>query len=327
MFSSIMDRLRIPERFSTQLPVHSGATSTRLDGMRSAVWEVVAQLVDDTKDQAFKTTFLEPTKMCFRKHEEFAREDQVEVHGANAYLAVLASTIGVQLNRRPHLSDFVVGCVDFLQCEGEPAAWKTEHFGVDWESRKELREAAKTSRELEPDGTPTQVGFMEFLGLIGSIFGFSGFVFSGATVQEVANAAVDPEGDKELRLHMAKYLEAFTYWFSEDFLVPRMITRLTGDGGCLEALQGLMDDLVVQEPALRSTKEGEDDVRFWLWDISCLPACLRTDRALRLLRHAEVLKPALDFFPESRPLATSTDKPGASGLRASQWRRCGVLGV
>ena len=94
---------------------------------------------------------------------------------------------------------------------------------------------------------------------------------------------------------MAKYLDAFTYWFSEEFLVPRMITRLTGDDGCLEALQGLLEDLVLQEPSLRSTEEGEDDVRFWLWDMSGLPARLRMDRAARLLRHAEVsqLGPAI----------------------------------
>jgi hypothetical protein len=327
MFSSIIERLKIPERFSTRDQQCMG-TSSAAESSRKAVWDVITQLVDDTKDQAFKTTFLEPTKMCFRRHEEFAREDQVEVHGANTYLAVLASTLGVQLNRRPHMRDFVVGCTDFLSFEEDPPAWKEEHFGFDWESRRELREAV-VSRQKEPDGEPTKVGFFELIGLVSSIFGFSGFVFSGASVQDVANAAVDPQGDKEQQLHMAKYLERFTYWFSEEFLVPRMITRLTGDGGCLEAVQAIMDDLVSQYPSLRSQEDGEDDVRFWLWDMSQVPASLRRDRAQRLLRHAEVLKPLGDFFPESAPLAELSTglAAGGYGSASQQWRRCITLGV
>lgn len=327
MFSTIMDRLTIPDCFLSDLPQFSPKSASKVDRHRLVVWDVISQLVDDTKDLAFKTTFLEPTKMCFRRHEEFAREDQVEVHGANAYLAVLASTIGVQLNRRPHLSDFVVGCVDFLKAFDEtPAAWKPEHFGLDWESRRELRDSAQTQRQLEPDGTPTQVGFFEFFGLIGSIFGFSGFIFSGATVQEVANAAVDPDGDKELKEHMAKYLEAFTYWFSEDFLMPRMINRLTGEGGCLEALQGVMEDLVEKEPAWKSEEDDEDDVRFWLWDMDQLPAVLRKHRALRLLRHAGVMKAEVHFLAsDSKSKLTRASSSNGGSLR--QWRRSSALGV
>merc|ERR1712216_1122076 len=111
---------------------------------------------------------------------------------------------------------------------------------------------------------------------------------------------------------------------SEDFLVQRMITRLTGDGGCLEALQAIMDDLIDQEPALKSTEEGEEDVRFWLWDMSVLPAVLRKDGAKRLLWHAEVLKAEVVFFPDSDSSTAASSRESAG---PKQWRRCKSLGV
>merc|ERR1712187_1050710 len=180
----------------------------------------------------------------------------------------------------------------------------------------------------EPDGTPVAVGFMEFIGLVGSIFGFSGFVFSGATVRDVSNAAVDPEGDRELRLHLAKYLEKFTFWFSEAFLVPRIISRLIGDNGCLPALQAVMDDLLERRPALKGDS-NEEDVRFWLWDMSVFPAQLRMDRAVLLLRHAGVLRShesdMHNFLEVASPPQIGVQT--ISGAVSPCWRRCNSLGV
>merc|ERR1712083_465367 len=104
-------------------------------------------------------------------------------------------------------------------------------------------------------------------------------------------------GRQEQRIHLAKYLVKFASWFSEDFILPRMVTRLIGETGRLEALQVLMDDLLVHEPELAGD-EGEEDVRFWLWNMSELPARFQRERAVHLLRHAGVLRtPGLELPP------------------------------
>lgn len=283
MFSNIVTRVAFPaivgpEKASCASEKSSMATAKR------AVFEMMYEFMDDMKDQAFKTTFYEPTKMCFRGNDEVVKEDNVDMHGANTYLAVLAATLGIQLNRRPCLNDIVVGCVDFLEYDSTPPAWADAHFGRDWETVAALRSQLGSRAE-----TQRQADLFQVLSFLAGYFWYTGFVFKGSMVKEVANAAVDPDGPRERRLHLAKYLDQFAYWFSEEFIVPRIISRLTGETGRLEAMQILMDDLVAGNPRLVGD-EGEEDVRFWLWDMGQFPAVLRMPRAVRLLRHIGVLR-------------------------------------
>jgi len=252
----------------------------------------MTEFIEDTKEQALKTTFLEPTKMYFRAKDEPVRENQVDVHGSNTYLAVLSATLGVQLNRRPYLSDYSIGCVDFLaDGAAEPLAWEEAHFGRDWEGDRTLRreEGLFGEEGPKPLRTPGIFDRIEFFADTCLLQTRTGFVFSGGTARDVANAAVNPAVKAPRRRHLARYLEKFASWFSEDFILPRMISRLTGDTGRLEALQVFMDDLLAIEPDLAG-EEGEEDVRFWLWDMSDLPARFRTERAARLMRHIGVLR-------------------------------------
>eukprot|EP00971_Amphidinium_carterae_P239162 4747857-Amphidinium_carterae.1 len=186
-----------------------------VDGQDSAVpvarWrirEAMIDLVEEIKDQAFKSTFLEPTKMFFRSCDDAVREDNVEMHGANTYLGVLFATLGVQMNRRPLLDDVVVGCADFLAEESpEPAAWAEEHFGRDWEGVAALRKllGEKGHQQSEP-------GLFEVIHFLVSTCWSTSFIFEGRFVREVANAAVDPRGPRDKRLHLARYLEKFSSW-------------------------------------------------------------------------------------------------------------------
>lgn len=284
MFNTILDRLRVPT--VEECPV-TDSDPPAVASAKLAIREATIELVEDVKDQALKTTFLEPTKMHFRARGESVREDQVDVHGANTYLAVLSATLGVQLNRRPHLGDSALGCVDFLAEDPSPAAWAEQYFGLDWESVGDLRRGLGARGEVQ-----SRVGFFEYVSFIGDFLtGNHSFVFWGSRPRDVANAAVDPRGDAERRRHLARYLEKFASWFSEDFLLPRMVSRLTGEAGRCHALQVLLEDLLSREPGLAGD-EDEQDVRFWLWDMAELPARFRPGRAAVLLRHAGVLREA-----------------------------------
>lgn len=293
VFNTIISRVQVPAAAPSEFTPIGESHASRV--ARQAVKEIVSEFIEDVKDQALKTTFLEPTKMHFRTKDEPMRENQVDMHGANTYLAILASTLGVQLNRRPYLEDWAVGCADFLANNApEPAAWAESHFGRDWEGIRELREEEGS----KPLRNPNLLDRIEFLADTCVLHNHCGFVFKGTTAREVANAAVNPDGRiQEQRVHLAKYLVKFASWFSEDFILPRMVTRLIGETGRLEALQALMDELLAHEPHLAGD-EGEEDVRFWLWNMSELPAQFQRERAAHLMRFAGVLRtPGMELPP------------------------------
>jgi len=323
VFNTIVSRVRFPSAVSEE--VSRAGEPSGLQIARQALMEVVTEFIEDTKDHALKTTFLEPTKMHFRAKDEPVRENQVDVHGSNTYLAVLSATLGVQLNRRPYLSDYSIGCVDFLaDGASPPLAWSESHFGRDWEGVRELRgeEGLFGEQGPKPLRTPGILDRIEFNIDTCFLQNHTGFVFRGATAREVANNAIDPAGSKDKRLRLARYLDKFASWFSEDFILPRMISRITGDAGRLEALQAFKDDLVSLEPDLAGD-EGEEDVRFWLWDMSELPAVFRTDRAARLMRHGGVLRAVTSEAPVRLLETTGVegDDREASSASDSQWNR------
>jgi len=290
VFNTIVSRVKVPLSAADDLLAHPDDDAD-LQAARRSLMEVVTEFIEDSKDLAVKSTFLEPCKMFFRAKDEPVRENQVDVHGSNTYLAILSATLGVQLNRRPYLGDYSIGCVDFLANGApEPLAWSESHFGRDWEGVGELRHEEGRFGEdgPKPLRTPGIFDRIEFFSDTFLLQSRTGFVFKGATARDVANAAVNPASSKDKRLRLARYLEKFASWFSEDFILPRMISRITGDTGRLEALQTLKDDLVRVRPDLAGD-EGEEDVRFWLWDMSDLPAQFRQQRAVDLMRHVGVL--------------------------------------
>lgn len=272
VFSAIVGRVKIPGECAAENGgLEKGNSSDAVYAARRAVSSVVMDLVEETKDKAFKSIFLEPTKMYFRAVRDSVMEGDVEVHGANVYLTILLATLGVQLNRRPYMSDEVKGIADFLAAgmdESVTALWKEENFGHDWENIRDLRGMGLTARRSVDRNV---------------------FIYHGYSARDVANAAVDTKSSEVKKEHLASYLEQFTSWFGKDFILPRMVSCLTSDEGRLEALQTLFDDLAQQDPQWEAV-EGEEDVRFWLWDMEEFPAKFRADRAERLLLHAHVLR-------------------------------------
>merc|ERR1711881_679571 len=67
----------------------------------------------------------------------------VNVHGANTYLAALAATLGVRLSREPFLDDESKGVTPFLDFRFEGGALealnKPENLGKSWETVRECR--------------------------------------------------------------------------------------------------------------------------------------------------------------------------------------------
>jgi len=77
------------------------AEGDKVQQSRRALLEAAQDVVDELKDKAFASVFTEPTKMYYRAVGDATMEGDVDVHGANTYLALLLASLGVRLARAP----------------------------------------------------------------------------------------------------------------------------------------------------------------------------------------------------------------------------------
>lgn len=236
---------------------------------------ILVEYIDSIKEKAFQSTFLEPTKMYFHKVRDYTMEGDVDVHGANIYLALLASTLGIALNRDPFMrEDTVKGVVQFTDINIDHAqhgCWLHEHLGKSWESIPFYRNIGRIPRKQA-----------------------NKFYFNGGwtlPAVQMGRNAVNPGLPTNARKHFAIYLEQFCSYFSKSFILQRMFTHLTVEqNGEIErklqiAYESFRD--------LESQHGGErlpEDVKFYCWEfsddlISCTFNC---ENALRLFSYIGV---------------------------------------
>jgi len=79
------------------------AEGDKVQQSRRALLEAAQDVVDELKDKAFASVFTEPTKMYYRAVGDATMEGDVDVHGANTYLALLLASLGVRLAVREFL--------------------------------------------------------------------------------------------------------------------------------------------------------------------------------------------------------------------------------
>jgi len=216
--------------------------------------EYLDTFIDDFKTKAFKSAFLEPTKVYFHCVCDYVMEGDVEVHGANTYAAVLLSTLGIKLPIIPYLQDDIKGCCAFLRCKALAPVFQEmlekENFGKEWRKWPSCRADFVPNRQ---------------------------FVFSELrTVISVANLAIS--GDKnhnKQRKEIAKYCERFAYFFSPEFFFEKAIMALIGDSGHPDAVDQVFEILQKKELAKKEEKMANIDENLctatriyeWLYDV------------------------------------------------------------
>jgi len=250
---------------------------------RQRLWDETLAFVDDWKEKALSTVFLEPTKMYYTACGEKDLADNVEVHGASVYLSVLLSTLGVRCPRAPFFLDTPISAVSFLDAlDGNQlkALWHPDKFGKPFTAVPECSEPIARVHVSNH---------------------YSNFLFTGRQPWQIANNAVDPNTFPDRRQKLQPYLIQFAWYFSEQFLLPRLTQHLLERDETREALQVVYEEFREEQSAVATvaedTKDGkaseafsETDVRLWLWDIEVFPAELRIKNAAQLLRHAGILK-------------------------------------
>lgn len=275
VFYNIINRIPM-----TKENVHTGHESAN-ENVRVCLYlrEILAEYIDSIKDKAFKSTFLEPTKMYFNRVFDYTMEGDVEVHGANIYLVLLASTLGIALNRDPYMDEGEVkGVVQFMDAnvdssthyEDAQGCWSHDNFGKTWESIPFCRNRRHVTRKASNNFY---------------------FRWRHEPVVEMGKDAADPRSSANSRRQFAVYLEQFCSYFTSSFILQRMFTHLTVEAGeeAGRALQTAYGDL--KEVELQNGgEELPEDVRFYCWDFGeDLVSCTFNERnALKLFSYIGV---------------------------------------
>lgn len=249
-------------------------TNSALRCPRARLWEAAFAFADDWKEKAFTSTFMEPTKMYYMGSGEPGLAENVEVHGASVYSAILLSTLGVRLPRLPFMLDTPISAVSFLDgldSRQVEALWSSENIGKPYLSVPECR-------------CPNVQHYVANH--------HSNFLFHGRQPWQIANNAVDSDGKAERRERLRPYVEQFARYFSRECIVMPLTQHLLAADETRSALQAVLDEMrsAATSGGMDFDNLDELDVRYWLWDVEVLPAEFRLERACTLLHSCGLLK-------------------------------------
>lgn len=254
VFATVLSRYAaIRESASRAADPHEPAeTASAEEAARTALVHYVHMFVDDLKEKAFFSVFISPTERYFTCKGDYIMAGDTDVHGSNCYLAVLMSTLAVQLPRVPLLHDDGKGFADFLSAD---MAGLSEFWADPSRAGHPLPESIRPRTTVATNC----------------------FIFPGYNPASIANAAVsdDPQLAPR-RAHLARYLEAFANYFTRTHVIDRLVSHMLQAEAPTGALALAWSSFMTASGAER----GEaGDFASWVWDLAEIPAVLHEDRA------------------------------------------------
>ncbi len=285
-FSVIINMIEIP--------------SAKEDGVPDHIFRLrrlCAEVIDDIKDEAFKRAFVNPTELYCAVARSSATETDLDVHGASTYLALLLASTGIRLRRLPTLLDeSTKGVADALEAGlvAEVAAlWAPENR---FTHPAALRLARGQQCSYVRDFIwPSTLGWADL-----------------DTVTFASNAIDPSPGNCNRRARLGLYLHQFCSFFTEDVILPRLLTALTSDtpatdsvgaGAAAGDLARVFADLQRAGVAPNDRESAQE----WLWDIASDPATFNA-AAARVLFAAIGIAKAADWQPASPDTCTAHPK-------------------
>jgi len=171
--------------------------------------------LDDHKERAFSSAFMEPARYYARK-AEVGSEDNVSTHAINWHLAMLQSTLSVHVPLIANYDDEAGNFVADFWAGLQEGAWQVfrapEHFGKGWRSIPTFKTKSFVKRKLDSHHFPIEPRH-----------------HCGGPSRNLANEAVNPDWDSGKRRALARYLERFAYFFSRGFFVRKAIETLNSE--------------------------------------------------------------------------------------------------
>jgi len=165
--------------------------------------------IEDYKDKALWSSFLEPCIMLFTYNCNDTAAGDVDVHGANTFIALLDATIGVKTSRMALMEDGVHGLCEFRRTEGfdEDLARIQSPSNIGKRFTYDRRRLMRRSH--------VQDGH---------------FIFRGRTVQDIARKASSSHlSSSAERAEYAKYLDVFSSYFTPDIILERLFNSINQD--------------------------------------------------------------------------------------------------
>ena len=190
------------------------------EGALMRVYECIEDFLDDHKERAFMSAFMAPARFYYHITNNDFGKDHVNIHGLNWYLALLHSTLGIQLPYLPEMGDDgLIGVVDFWNGLTDDAWSKFSdpmNFGLDFEGIQTFKN--KSSHNLRSFLKKT-VNDNEFpLG------------HRTSRPKILGNDAVNTnQQSSEIRRKLSLYLNRFVYFFNQDFLVKKLFETLNSE--------------------------------------------------------------------------------------------------
>ncbi len=256
VFTKVIDRC-------VSLEVPSGG-GTQRDHI-STLYEAARIPVDEMKEVAFKSVFLEPTKMYFRAIGDITMEGDVEVHGSNTYLAVLLATLGVKLPQTPHLEDSSKGVAAFADAIYEDQLkelWDLKNKGKSWELV-----LGKGMHDYQP--------------VVERLVTRNRFYAHGSNARSIAkNCVRDTNAAEQIK----RYLDPFVAHFTMDEAAERLCNYYLYQDDLHECLNAVFIEVV----PTNEVNDAGGDVRYWLWNVISGEFCV--DRAVTLLQLIGIFK-------------------------------------
>jgi hypothetical protein len=260
---SLSDDVAHVDRGSSQLR----ATASVFENHKQNLYHAAQVALDELKDKAFKSVFVEPTKLYFHAVGDFVMEGDVEVHGSNTYLALLLAALGIKLARSPLFDDEVKGVVSFFDCldrNDMNMLWDVQNLSKHWEAIVGRR--ARVSQRVRHNQ----------------------FYFQGRNAREVASDCLGSSiYSKSCRCLMKPYLDAFAKYFSQQFVVERLCNTFLANEEVKPSIQAIFRGIASSQ----EVEDADESALYWLWDP--ISGKFHNDRGLLLLRAAGICQPSV----------------------------------
>jgi hypothetical protein len=189
------------------------------EGAMARFLSCVEDYVDDHKDAAYRSAWLEPSRFYFDVLGDETSRDHVNVHALNAYLCLLRGGLGVQMPIVPEEYD---GCSYMGLCDvwrGLSDAAFVEHFSLS----ENFGKAFEGIKSLQSEGGQARLVRNWSCGRNMHGGGSAGPLDCGRPLDLEQRAA----NGHDLRL--AVYLERFAWFFRPEFLVRRLFEVLNAE--------------------------------------------------------------------------------------------------
>lgn len=260
--------------------------SDQLAKAKRRVFDHCVNCIEDLKEAAFRSVFLEPCELYFDLIGDSTASGDVDVHGSNTFAALLEATTHIRLPRYALLDDGFAGIADVSVIQSDSFQHavhllrQPENVGKRYRSvlHQDLRKGLiKLNRAASYRGHRT------------FIFNEDSSSMHATCVADLVRAATTPylSSPESRERFTSYYLSSFAAYFSAEQILPRLFNSCHQDtSGISEDLQTIFLALKA-DPTIASSSSAmippdTEHYREWLWDIESLPPVFRIDAARML---------------------------------------------